>query len=305
MSAMRETAGRESVMSTLRRAGAVALAALAILVLVAEHHAAHGAAPGAAAAKPARANCRRSALRVVIDVGHTRDLPGAISARGVPEYAFNLELADAIRQTLLAAGFEETVRLVTATAPWPGLVERAARANAMHADLFIAIHHDSVPEELLETWQYEGQELHFSDRFTGYAIFVSNDNARRALSLAFGRFLGKELQARGLHYTPHYTLPLMGRHRHALIDAGAGIYRYDQLVVLQRTLMPAVLFEAGSIVNRQEELELSTPSRRLLIAQAVAAAVEDFCMARAQPSKKPPTASVLAPLHERAAAPAR
>jgi N-acetylmuramoyl-L-alanine amidase len=239
-------------------------------------------AAGGSAAGAAPANCARSAFRVVLDVGHTADVPGAMSARGVPEYAFNLKLAEAMQQALVASGFANTVRLVTATAPWRGLFERAARANAMHADLFIAIHHDSVPDELLETWQYDGRENRFSDRFRGYAIFVSNNHPDRAGSLAFGHALGKALEARGLNYTPHYTLPLMGRHRHQLIDAEAGVYRYDQLVVLMRTRMPAVLLEAGSIVNRQEELELATPERRRLIAEAVAAAVEDFCTARAR-----------------------
>jgi N-acetylmuramoyl-L-alanine amidase len=48
--------------------------------------------------------------------------------------------------------------------------------------------------------------------------------------------------------------------------------------------MPAVLLEAGSIVNRQEELELATPERRSLTSAAVAAAVRDFCAARARPT---------------------
>ena len=47
--------------------------------------------------------------------------------------------------------------------------------------------------------------------------------------------------------------------------------------------MPAVLLEAGSIVNWQEELELATPERRLMVAQAVTAAVENFCASRGQP----------------------
>jgi len=99
-------------------------------------------------------------------------------------------------------------------------------------------------------------------------------------SLLFGQFLGKELQTRGLHYTPHYTLPLMGHRRRELVDAAAGVYRYDQLIVLRMTRMPAVLLEAGSIVNRQEELELASPERRSLTSAAVVAAVEDFCAAR-------------------------
>ena len=84
--------------------------------------------------------------------------------------------------------------------------QRVASANSLRGDLFVSIHHDLVPDNLKETWQYEGKKLSYSDRFSGYAIFVSNDNADRAASLAFGHSLGQELQKRGLRYTPHYTL---------------------------------------------------------------------------------------------------
>ncbi|MGB7034545.1 MAG: N-acetylmuramoyl-L-alanine amidase [Xanthobacteraceae bacterium] len=230
-----------------------------------------------AAAVPQQPACPRGDFRVVVDVGHTVKVPGAISARGVPEYAFNLQLGTAVKDALVGAGFTETTLLITATAPWRGLVERAARANAMHANLFIAIHHDSVPDNLLKTWQYAGQDQHYNDDYPGYAIFISNDNADRAGSLKFGSLLGKELQARGLHYTPHYTLPLMGHRRRELVDAKADVYRYDQLIVLRETRMPAVLLEAGSIVNRDEELQLASPERQSLTGAAVTAAVEDFC----------------------------
>jgi len=103
-------------------------------------------------------NCARSAFRVVVDVGHTLDVPGAMSARGVPEYTFNLQLAREVKQALIDSGFEQTVLLITGTAPWRGLFERAARANAMHADLFISIHHDSVPDNLKQIWEYAGQK---------------------------------------------------------------------------------------------------------------------------------------------------
>ncbi len=244
---------------------------------------AQGEEPAAAVSKPDP--CPRSNFRVVVDVGHTLEVPGAMSARGVPEYAFNLQLGTEVKDALVSAGFTATTLLITATAPWRGLVERAARANAMHAKLFIAIHHDSVPDNLLKTWQYGGQEEHYNDDYPGYAIFISNDNADRAGSLMFGSLLGKELQARGLHYTPHYTLPLMGHRRRQLVDAKAGVYRYDQLIVLRETRMPAVLLEAGSIVNRDEELQLASPERRSLTSTAIAAAVEDFCAARSPAAK--------------------
>jgi len=206
-----------------------------------------------------------------------------MSARGIPEYAFNLQLAREIKQALVDAGFEQTVLLITATAPRRGLVERAARANSMHANLFIAIHHDSVPDNLKHSWDYGGQKNEFNDDYPGYAIFTSNDNADPAGSLLFGSLLGRELERRSLHYTPHYTLALMGHRRRILVDAEAGVYRYDQLIVLRQTTMPAVLLEAGSIVNRQEELELGTEERRSLTSAAIVAAVENFCAASARP----------------------
>jgi N-acetylmuramoyl-L-alanine amidase len=237
-----------------------------------------------ASTKPAETeSCPRSAFRVVVDVGHTVDVPGAMSARGIPEYAFNLQLAREVNQALHDAGFAQTVLLITATAPWRGLFERAARANSMHADLFIAIHHDSVPDNLKQSWDYGGQKNEFNDDYPGYALFISNDNADPAGSLKFADLLGRELEHRGLNYTPHYTLALMGHRRRILVDAEAGVYRYDQLIVLRETRMPAVLLEAGSIVNRQEELELGTPERRSHTSAAIVAAVENFCAARTRP----------------------
>jgi N-acetylmuramoyl-L-alanine amidase len=226
--------------------------------------------------------CQRSTFRVVLDVGHTLEVPGAFSAHGIPEYAFNLQLATETKRALLDAGFKKTVLLITEKAPPEGLVERASRANNLSADLFIAIHHDSVPDYLLESWQVEGQEYHFNDSFPGYAIFVSNDNPHRGASLQFGHLLGEQLQGRGLQYTPHYTLPLMRHRRRELLDAAAGVYRYDQLIVLRETHMPAVLLEAGSIINRQEEPQLASEQRRALTAAAVTAAVEQFCAARSR-----------------------
>jgi len=255
-------------------------AVLAVAGLAGARFSAHAEQPAPALAKAGA--CPRAKFRVVIDVGHTVAVPGADSARGVPEYSFNLALSHDIKDAFANAGFDQTVMLITATAPWRGLVERAVRANAMHADLFIAIHHDSVPDNLIKTWQYEGQDRQYNDDYPGYALFISKDNGDYAGSLAFGHLLGKELEARGLQYTPHYTLPLMGHRRRELVDAQSGVYRYDQLIVLRDTRMPALLLEAGSIVNRQEELQLATPERRALVSAAMVDAVDAFCASRAR-----------------------
>src|SRR5262245_43381236 len=134
-----------------------------------------GPADGAAPKSPASA-CDRAAFRLVVDVGHTAESPGAKSARGVGEYDFNLRLATLIEQDLLRAGFGKTVLLITDGPTRPGLAERVARANALSADLLLSIHHDSVPDRFLEAWEYEGETRYYSDRLTGHSIFVSNQN---------------------------------------------------------------------------------------------------------------------------------
>jgi len=96
----------------------------------------------------------------------------------------------------------------------------------------------------------------------------------------FGQLLGDQLKARGLQYTPHYIEKFMGHRQRLLVDAKVGVYRYDQLIVLRTTQMPAVLLEAGSIINRDEELVMNSPERQSLIGAAVTDAVDGFCAVR-------------------------
>jgi N-acetylmuramoyl-L-alanine amidase len=229
--------------------------------------------------KPAEA-CQRATFRAVIDVGHTEKAPGAISARGVPEFVFNSNLGKRIEEQLRAAGFKRSVLLITEGPAAKSLLERVRRAKELAADLFLSIHHDSVPDKLLDKWEFEGVERSFSDRFSGHSIFISEDNSDYAGSLSFARLLGGQLQKRGLKYTPHYTNPIMGHRKRLLVDVLTGVYRYDQLIVLKNTDMPAVLFEAGSIIHRDEELRMGTAEHHALISAAVADAVAAFCKTR-------------------------
>jgi N-acetylmuramoyl-L-alanine amidase len=229
------------------------------------------------ASKPAAAKCDPSKFRVVLDVGHTAESEGAISARNVAEFVYNLRLAQRIEEKLKADGFPETTLLVTEGKGRPSLVKRVAAANELHADLFLSIHHDSVPNSLLEDWEFEGRKSHFSDRFSGYSVFVSHNNPDFKTSLAFAELVGKEMKAQGMQYARQYTQAIMGRYQHPLLNKETGVYSYDQLVVLRLTRMPAVLLEAGSIINRDEELKMNLPERRDIISNAVATAVKEFC----------------------------
>jgi N-acetylmuramoyl-L-alanine amidase len=254
-------------------------------VIVAALTAASAQAPAqtqtaAAAGKLSVATCNRADFQLLIDVGHTAKSPGAISSRGVNEYEFNLGLATVIQGALIDAGFERTILLITEGPPRPGLVKRVDYANRSSVDLFLSIHHDSVPKVFLEKWEFDGRQRIYSDRFKGHSIFISQNNRQTEASAQFGRLLGLQLKARGLVYTPHYTESFMGNRRRILVDAEAGVYRFDQLVVLRNTHMPAVLLEAGSIINRDEELLMGTPEHQALIGAAVTDAADAFCASR-------------------------
>lgn len=227
--------------------------------------------------KPVATACEPSKFRIVLDVGHTAESEGATSARNVAEFVFNLRLARWIEEKLKAEGFAETRLLLTEGKARPSLAKRVAAANDLHANLFLSIHHDSVPNSLLEDWEFEGKKSHFSDRFSGYSVFVSRNNPDFKTSLSFAELVAKEMKAHGLQYAQQYTLAIMGRYQHPLLNKETGVYSYDQLVVLKSTRMPAVLLEAGSIINRDEELKMDSPERRDIISSAVAAAAKEFC----------------------------
>jgi N-acetylmuramoyl-L-alanine amidase len=263
-----------------RQSATVSLIALSLLLCATARSPTRAEEPLPAIKTPDASRCDRAQFRVIVDVGHTPHAYGALSARNQREYDFNFELAWEIEHGLIDDGFARTVLLVTDGTARASLDDRVAVANRSSANLLLSIHHDSVPDKFLQKWDYEGKTRHFSDRFSGHSLFVSNENREFQASVQFGKILGMQLKERGLQYARHYTEPFMGHRRRQLVDAAAGVYRYDQLIVLRRTQMPAVLLEAGSIINRDEEVAMSSPEHRALITAAVTSAVESFCNAR-------------------------
>lgn len=234
-----------------------------------------GSAPASAASK-----CDRAKFRVILDVGHTAESYGAMSARKVPEFEFNLNLGKRIEERLKADGFAETVLLVTEGKARPSLMKRVAVANKKGADLFLSIHHDSVPGIYAESWQFEGKKSQFNDMFGGYSVFVSKQNPHYGESLRFARMVGNQMAGKELQFARQYDQWFMGKYQRELLDIEAGVYRYDQLIVLRMTRMPAVLLESGSIINREEELVMASDEHKNKVAAAVTAAVADYCETR-------------------------
>ena len=247
------------------------------------------------ALKPVAAVCDPQKFRIVLDVGHTAQSEGATSARNVAEFVFNLRLAKRIEEKLMAEGFAETRLLVTGGKARSSLLKRVAAANNLPASLFLSIHHDSVPNSMLENWEFEGKKSHFNDRFSGYSVFVSRNNPDFKTSLEFAELLGKEMKAQGLEYAHQYTEAIMGRYRHPILNKETGVYSYDDLFVLRSTRMPAVLLEAGSIINRDEELKMASAERQNIISNGITAAVKEFCDSRRATPVRPDDAATAPP----------
>lgn len=200
---------------------------------------------------------------VAVDVGHGGNDTGAISARGRSEFDFNrdfaVRLADTLRQRQLGVrevNFDGNIGSLT-----------ARPQAALGSDFFIAIHHDSIGEQWLLDWQWNGRPQRYTEVKRGYGIFVSAQNPDPATSLRCASAIGAMMRRAGFVPTPWH-----GR-KHQPADAENGVWYYDNLVVLYRTTLPAVLFEAGVIKHREEELELLDPERQGRMADAVATGI--------------------------------
>ena len=210
---------------------------------------------------------------VAVDVGHGLRDSGAISARGRSEFEFNREfagvLAGALRQR------EMGVREINFTGDIASLAARPAQA--VGSDFFIAIHHDSISQQYLKLWDWDGSELSYTELKRGFGLFVSAQSPDLATSLRCASSMGAMLRRAGFVPTPWH-----GR-KHLAADAANGVWYYDNLVVLYRTTLPAVLFEAGVIKHREEELELRDPKRQALMADALATGLAACLFVREKP----------------------
>jgi N-acetylmuramoyl-L-alanine amidase len=232
----------------------------------------------AVARSPNGLGCEPSKFRVVFDVGHTPEAPGATSSRGLTEYSFNLELASRAQEYLQRAGYDTDV-VKTHGVGTQQLAVRTERANALHPQLIISLHHDATQARYEREWQVDGRKLSYSDKFSGFSVFVSRLNAHSRESLAFAELLSESLLSNGLSFSPHHAEDIDGERR-SWADSKRGIYYYDKLFLLQHAIAPAVLLEAGVIVNRIEELIVGSDEGREAIASAIFSAVQSFCRAQ-------------------------
>lgn len=201
------------------------------------------------------------ALEAILDPGHSPNKPGAISCTDVKEYKYNDELVNYVAKTLeeQKIGYEIT-RNPTQHA---SLLERTKGTN--DAKVFISIHHDSVQPQFIT--HLNGNPT--STKAEGYSIFVSRKNKYFNRSAEYARNLAKNLYNMGLRPSNHHGEKIKGENRYAL-DENLGIYIFDDLVVLKNSQCPAILFEAGVIVNPVDEKKIRTEEFKTIVSKAIA-----------------------------------
>jgi N-acetylmuramoyl-L-alanine amidase len=196
-----------------------------------------------------------SAADIALDVGHYIEQPGVTSASGAKEWELNrllaLEIAERFSLTRISH------QLIGEDGKMNVLADRTVAAR--NEQLFLSIHHDSIQPE----W------IPHAKNFSGFSLFVSRKNRRAQDSLACARKIGEKLLAAGFQPSGYHALPVRGENR-PFADERTGVHYFDDLVVLKSAQQPAVLIEAGVVVNPVDELKVTGRKGRMRLADAVA-----------------------------------
>ena len=227
--------------------------------------------PANASAQP----CVAGKLRVAVDIGHSKTRPGATSATGKAEHDFNTRFAEEL--VALSQGWPD-LELFLLTGAKLSLAERPRQAAERGAGLFLSIHHDSVSPKYIQHWEHAGRGRAYSDAFKGYSLFVSEDGAHASASIAAASMIAKGLRQSGFTPTLHHAELIPGEGR-KLLDRELGVYAAP-FAVLRLATMPAVLFEVGVIVNREEERALEDAKVRGRMQLQLLGALRAFCAPR-------------------------
>jgi len=219
----------------------------------------------------------RQVARVAIDAGHGGSDPGAIGPAGLREKDVTLEIAHLVAP-MLSSELGIVTMLTRDDDRLVPLDERAARANAFHADLFVSIHCNAsenaaahgVMSFVLDTTRDE----------IANAI-AARENATSVAATSQAATIASGLRLADLGARSNHLAELL---QHTAMSSLAGFFSdvSDQGVkragffVLVGAEMPSVLFETAFISNPWEERRLASPEYRRRLAVALTGAVRAY-----------------------------
>jgi N-acetylmuramoyl-L-alanine amidase len=215
--------------------------------------------------------------RIVLDPGHGGHDPGATGPGGLREKDVTLDIAH--RTAPLLARELGIVTLLTRDGDdFVALDERAARANAFHADLFVSIHCNATEDGRaggVMTFVLDESRDALAARIAARENAAS-PAAAAELANAMSRVVDAGGRARSLQFAEllqRATMASLAGHYPGVPDQGirrAGFY------VLAGARMPSVLFESSFISNPAAELRLNTGDYRQRLADGIVNAVRAY-----------------------------
>lgn len=217
-----------------------------------------------------------SVRRIIIDAGHGGENLGTSSTSGLTEKDVTLDIAERVRQLIVARGF---AAVMTRTGDETlSLQQRAATANGGRGDIFVSIHLNALAPA-----SAKGIETYYLGPSDGaeHDAIAAAENQHSGYSLSDMRALLEKIytdarrdQSRRLAAAVQKTL--VARLRtvdRSIADRGV---KMAPFVVLGATEMPAILAEVSCLSNREEAERLSTTGYRQTIAEAVVAGIQTF-----------------------------
>jgi len=220
---------------------------------------------------------QRPIRRVVLDPGHGGHDPGAIGPSGLREKDVTLDIARRAAP-LIAEELGIATLLTRDSDLYVPLDERAAKANAFNADVFVSIHCNATDDghgDGVMTFVLDSSKDAFAQR-----IAARENSASAAAASELGTAMSADLDtevvglsARFASLLQRATITSLEPSYGKVLDHGvkrAGFY------VLAGAHMPAVLFEASFISNPAGETHLNTADYRQKLADGIVNAIRAF-----------------------------
>jgi N-acetylmuramoyl-L-alanine amidase len=235
------------------------------------------AAPAAEATTPEPVKTRKL---VVIDPGHGGIDPGAIGGEGTREKDVVLAFGKAFREALEASGRYDVV-MTRSDDRFLSLKDRVAVARKNKADLFLAIHADTVRGQ-----SARGATVYTLSKKASDAEAEALAAKENAADIIGGVDVAAEnqdvadilidlVQRETKNHSISFAKKAVGELKKATRMTGKPL-RSAGFVVLKAPDVPSVLIELGFLSSRDDEEQLTSPKWRKSVASALTKAIDRY-----------------------------
>jgi N-acetylmuramoyl-L-alanine amidase len=225
---------------------------------------------------PGAAGAAREVTRAVLDPGHGGRDTGAVGPNGVVEKDVTLDIAHRAARALVGQGIE--VLLTRDDDRYVPLEERAARANAFSADLFVSIHcnaSESRARRGVETYVLDATRDEIAARVAARENEMT-PGASAELAAMLGGMRLADQSRRSTQFARLLQRSATTAIRMKYGDAVEGGVHFAGFYVLVGARMPSALFEVSYVSNPVEEERLGAGDYRQLLADALVNAVRAY-----------------------------